>query len=57
MSQNFSEIIAILENVDDLFKKIENREDEANKLWEEGIERLAAAIWICERKEESEAAP
>ena len=57
MSEKYSEIIQMLENADDLFKKIENPGEEATKLWNEGIERLAAAIWICGREAESEAAP
>ncbi len=57
MSEKCSEIIQILENADDLFKKIENPGEAATKLWDEGIEKLAAAIWICERDDEPEAAP
>lgn len=55
VSQNCSEIVKTIENADDLFKKIENRSEEAKKLWDEGIERLAAAIWICEREDKCEA--
>lgn len=57
MSEKCLEIIQMLENADDLFKKIEPRGKEATKLWDEGIERLAAAIWICERDDKPEAAP
>ncbi|MGC9967305.1 MAG: hypothetical protein ABSE08_18060 [Syntrophobacteraceae bacterium] len=57
MSEKCLEIIQMLENADDLFKKIETRGKEATKLWDEGIERLAAAIWICERDDKPEAAP
>jgi hypothetical protein len=49
VDEKCSEIVQLLENADDLFKKIEPREEEAIRLWNEGIERLAAAIWICER--------
>ena len=37
MSEKYSEIIQMLENADDLFKKIENPGEEATKLWNEGI--------------------
>jgi len=57
VSEKCLEIIQMLENADDLFKKIETRGKEATKLWDEGIERLAAAIWICERDDKPEAAP
>jgi len=57
VSEKCLEIIQMLENADDLFKKIEPRGKEATKLWDEGIERLAAAIWICERDDKPEAAP
>jgi hypothetical protein len=50
--ERFAEIIQILERADDLFKEIDTRAEEARALWDAGIERLAAAIWICEREEE-----
>ncbi len=50
MNQRCAEIIQILDKADDLFKQLGAREEEAVKLWDEGIERLAAAIWICERE-------
>ena len=53
MSEKCAEIIQMLEDADDLFKKIVTRGEEATKLWDEGITRLAAAIWICEREDES----
>ncbi len=50
MSQSCAEIVQILDRADDLFKQIGVREEKALKLWDEGIQRLAAAIWICERE-------
>jgi hypothetical protein len=50
--ERFAEIIQILERADVLFKEIDSRTEEARALWDAGIERLAAAIWICEREEE-----
>jgi hypothetical protein len=50
--KRFAEIIQMLEGADDLFKQIDTSTEEARALWNAGIERLAAAIWICEREEE-----
>ena len=50
--ERFAEIIQVLERADDLFKQIDTSTEEARALWDAGIERLAAAIWICEREEE-----
>jgi hypothetical protein len=50
--ERFAEIIQMLERADDLFKQIDPIDEEARALWDAGIERLAAAIWICEREEE-----
>lgn len=52
MTERCTEIIDLLERADVLFKDIDKRGERAQKLWDEGIERLAAAIWICERDEE-----
>ena len=52
MHKRFAEIIQMLEGADDLFKQIDTSTEEARALWNAGIERLAAAIWICEREEE-----
>lgn len=52
MRERFAEIIQMIERADDLFKQIGPIEEEARTLWDAGIERLAAAIWICEREEE-----
>ncbi|MGO8944097.1 MAG: hypothetical protein ACLQJ7_10530 [Syntrophobacteraceae bacterium] len=58
MRERFAEIIQMIESADDLFKQIDTGMEEARALWDAGIERLAAAIWICEREEEkSQAAP
>jgi hypothetical protein len=51
MNDTYAEVIQLLEKADDLFKTIDTRGEEAIKLWDEGIERLASAIWICERQE------
>jgi len=50
--ERFAEIIQMLERADDLFKQIGTGTEEATAVWDAGIERLAAAIWICEREEE-----
>ncbi len=52
MRERFAEIIQMIEGADDLFKQIDTSTEEARALWDAGIERLAAAIWICEREEE-----
>jgi predicted NBD/HSP70 family sugar kinase len=52
MRERFAEIIQMIESADDLFKQIDTGMEEARALWDAGIERLAAAIWICEREEE-----
>ncbi len=52
MRERFAEIIQMIESADDLFKQIGTGTEEAMALWDAGIERLAAAIWICERDEE-----
>ncbi len=52
MSGKFTEIIEMIEKADELFKSGGQSCEEARKLWDAGIERLAAAIWICEREEE-----
>ena len=51
MSQKHEEIIEILDRANDLFKQIGSSDEKAAKLWDEGIERLVSAIWICERGE------
>lgn len=51
LHERFGEIIQMLETADDLFKGIDAGGQEARTLWDAGIERLAAAIWICEREE------
>ncbi len=57
MSEKCGEIIQMLERADDLFKEIDSRGEEATKLWDAGLERLAAAIWICEREEDKSEDP
>jgi tRNA(Ile)-lysidine synthase len=57
VSQKCSEIVQLIESADELFKKIENRGEEATRFWNEGIERLAAAIWICERDDKCDDLP
>ena len=52
MRERFAEIIQMIESADDLFKQIDTGMEEARALWDAGIERLAAAIWICDREEE-----
>ena len=52
MSEQYAEIIQLLEKADDLFKGMNSPREEATRLWNDGIERLAAAIWICEREED-----
>ncbi|MCE5333035.1 MAG: hypothetical protein LLG06_00440 [Desulfobacteraceae bacterium] len=47
-----AEIIRLLESADELFKEIDTGGEEAGALWKAGIDRLAAAIWICGRGEE-----
>jgi len=51
VSERHAEIIQMLEGADSLFKAISTRGEEATKLWDEGIERLASAIWLCERED------
>ena len=48
MDKKIDEIIRILEKADDLFKELDAGGDEARALWSAGIEKLAAAIWVCE---------
>jgi hypothetical protein len=50
VQEKFTEIIEILEKADQLFKECVGKE-EALTLWNAGIERLAAAIWLHERDE------
>ncbi len=52
MREKFSEIIEIIERADEIFKTVEPHREEAKALWDAGIERLAAAIWICEREQD-----
>ncbi len=52
MPERFAEIIEIIEKADEIFKSIQPQKEEANALWDAGIERLAAAIWICEREQD-----
>ncbi len=42
-------IIEILDRVDDLFRKLPGVSEQALDLWEEGLERLSAALWLYER--------
>ena len=53
MKEKFSEIIEILEKADQIFQDFAAPE-EAQTLWNAGIEKLAAAIWICERDDGQE---
>ncbi len=52
MSGKFAEIIEMLEKADEIFNSGGQISEEAKKLWDAGIERLAAAIWMCEREED-----
>lgn len=54
MEEKIAEMIQMLDKADELFKSMDNGREEARKLWGSGMERLAAAIWICERKEDDE---
>jgi hypothetical protein len=53
MKEKFNEIVEILEKADQIFKDCAVPE-EARNLWNAGIERLAAAIWLWERGNEME---
>jgi hypothetical protein len=53
VQEKIAEIIEILEKADQLFKDCVVKE-EAQNLWNAGIERLAAAIWLHERDENKE---
>ncbi len=56
MQEKMSELIEVLEKADELFKEIfseagvEEGRDEALNLWGSGLEKLTAAIWICQRQ-------
>ncbi len=50
--EKIAEIIQNIEKADELFKEIETDRVEARTLWDSGIERLTAAIWICERTDD-----
>lgn len=47
-------IIEILDRVDDLFRKLPGVSEQALNLWEEGLERLSAALWLYERGAQEE---
>lgn len=53
MKEKIDKIIEIIEQADQLFKDCGTRE-EAQTLWNAGIERLAAAIWMYQREHEDE---
>ncbi len=50
MSEKVAEIIETIEKADELFKALGPVRVEARTLWEEGIERLASAIWVYEKE-------
>ncbi len=56
LHEKMSELIEVLEKADELFKEIftkvgvEEGRDEALNLWGSGLEKLTAAIWICQRE-------
>jgi len=51
VKEKIDKIIEIIEQADQLFKDCVPRE-EAQALWDAGIERLAAAIWMHQREDE-----
>jgi hypothetical protein len=51
VKEKINEIIEILEKADQIFKECGPKEEVLN-LWNAGIERLAAAIWMYERENE-----
>lgn len=50
MQEKLAEIVRILDEADAIFRQLGEVHEEARTLWNVGIEKLAGAIWLCERK-------
>jgi hypothetical protein len=46
------EIIAVLERADELFRLLEAPPQLAETLWSAGLDKLTAALWVYEKREE-----
>ncbi len=52
MEDKVQEIVDLLDRADELFHSISEGNEQANPLWDSGIEKLSAAIWLVEKLRE-----
>ncbi len=49
MEDKVKEIVDLLDKADELFSSLAQGIEQANPLWESGIEKLSAALWLLEK--------
>ncbi|GEM_PF-1772112 len=52
MEDKVQEIVDLLDRADELFRSIAQENEQANPLWESGIDKLSAALWLVEKLRE-----
>ena len=54
MQEKLAEIVRKLDEADAIFRQLGEVGKEACTLWNAGVEKLAGAIWLCEREKGEE---